>query len=265
MAEPQKMMKTSFFSLLAFLSLSFLSQGQDTPETPETQKSVLITGANRGLGLELAKQFLGDGYLVYGTARKPEEAVELKETGATVVALDVTSEESIAAMAETLKGKPIDILINNAGYFGPNAIGTKMNGIDSLTRKEMELCYQINTMGPIFVTQALMPNLRASKGKKIINMSTRSSIISRKGGSAMGYRVSKAGLNMFTRTLHFELHKKGFIVAVVAPGHNKTDMGTNRGNLKPEDSMPQLKKVIEELTPKQSGQLWYYDGSKLPW
>ena len=71
--------------------------------------------------MELAKQFLGDGYLVYGTARKPEEATELKETGATVVGLDVTSEESIAAMAESLKGKPIDILINNAGYFGPNA------------------------------------------------------------------------------------------------------------------------------------------------
>ncbi|MGJ8725807.1 MAG: SDR family oxidoreductase [Roseibacillus sp.] len=259
------MMKTYLCGLLAFLSLPFLAHGQDSAETDENPKSVLITGANRGLGLELAKQFLGDGYLVYGTARKPEEAVELKEAGATVVALDVTSEESIAAMAKTLEGKPLDILINNAGYFGPNPIGTKMNGIDSLTRKEMELCYAVNTMGPIFVTQALMPNLHASQGKKIINMSTRSSILSRKGGSAYGYRVSKAGLNMFTRTLHFELHKKGFIVAVVAPGHNQTDMGTNRGNLKPEDSMPKLKKVIEELTPKQSGQLWYYDGSKLPW
>ena len=259
------MMKTTFLSLPCFSFVGLFLAWPRHSESAETQKSVLITGANRGLGLELAKQFLGDGYLVYGTARKPEEAVELKETGATVVALDVTSEESIAAMAESLKGKPIDILINNAGYFGPNAIGTKMNGIDTLTRKEMELCYQVNTMGPIFVTQALMPNLRASKGKKIINMSTRSSIISRKGGSAFGYRVSKAALNMFTRTLHFELHKKGFIVAVVAPGHNKTDMGTKRGNLQPEDSMPKLKKVIEELTPKQSGGLWYYDGSKLPW
>jgi len=227
--------------------------------------SVLVTGANRGLGLELTKQFLDDGYTVYGTARKPEEASDLKATGATVLQLDVTSEESIAALAKTLEGKPLDILINNAGYFGPNKIGEKMDTIHNLSRKEIELCHAVNTMGPLFIVQALLPNLEAGKTKKIINVSSRSGMLSRKGGGAMGYRLSKAGINMATVTLSSQLQKDGFIVVSVAPGHNKTDMGTDRGKMDPSKSMPMLKKVIEELKPKQSGGFWYYTGERLPW
>jgi len=248
-------------ALVTFIAIPFFSFGQDLEGKP----SVLITGANRGLGLELSKQFLKDGYQVYGTARKPEEATELKEAGAIVVQLDVTSEESIQAMAKSLEGVALDILINNAGYFGPNKIGTKMDDISNVTRKEMELCFQVNTMGPIFVTQALLPNLQAGEQKKVVNMSTRSSIISKSRGGAWGYRVSKAGLNMVTSTLNGELSKKGFIVASVAPGHNKTDMGTERAKQTPEQTMPKLKKVIENLTKKQSGGFWYYDGKRLPW
>lgn len=253
--------------LLTLLSLNLPILGEEsnaTQKEPQTP-SVLITGANRGLGLELVKQFLKDDYIVYGTARKPEQAEELKATGAEVLQLDVTSEESIAAMAKTLAGKPLDILINNAGYFGPNKIGTKQATIDTITRSEIETCFKVNTMGPIFVTQALMPNLRAGTQKKIINMSTRSSIISKARAGAFGYRVSKAGLNMVTSSLHGQLFKKGFIVVSVAPGHNKTDMGTDRGKQIPEVTMPKLKKVIENLTRKQSSGFWYYDGKRLPW
>jgi len=238
-----------------------------TPAYAENQKekSVLITGANRGLGLEMTKQFIKDGYTVYGTSRKPEEAADLKATGATVLQLDVTSEESITALAKTLEGKPLDILINNAGYFGPNKIGEKMDTIHNLTRKEIELCHAVNTMGPLFIVQALLPNLEAGKMKKIINVSSRSGMLSRKGGGAMGYRLSKAGINMVTVTLSAQLQKDGFIVVSVAPGHNKTDMGTDRGKMDPSKSMPMLKKVIEELKPKQSGGFWYYTGERLPW
>ncbi len=246
-------------TLLTIVSSICLSFAETAPP------SVLITGANRGLGLELCKQFLKDGYTVYGTARKPEAATELKETGAHVLQLDVTSEESISALAKTLKGKPLDILINNAGYFGPNKIGTKMDTIHNVTRKEIELCHAVNTMGPLFVTQALLPNLNAGTGKRIINVSSRSGMLSRKGGGAMGYRLSKAGINMVTVVLNSQLQPKGFIVASVAPGHNATDMGTARGKLSPAESMPKLKHVIETLTPKQSGGFWYYDGSRLPW
>jgi NAD(P)-dependent dehydrogenase (short-subunit alcohol dehydrogenase family) len=252
------------FLFVCFCFMGGFVQAQNS-NTSEANKSVLITGANRGLGLELCKQFIKDGYTVYGTARKPSEADELKATGAIVLQLDVASDESIKAMAETLKGKPLDILINNAGYFGPNKIGTTMDDINNLTRKEIEMCFAVNTMGPIFVTQALMPNLEMGKTKKIINMSTRSSIISKARGGAYGYRISKAALNMVTSTLHGELHKKGFIVVSVAPGHNNTDMGTVRGKLSPEESMPLLKKVIEDLTPVKSAGFWYYDGTELPW
>jgi len=261
-----KLLKQLFLISAAFSMVAFADdEPTQEPATAESKGTVLITGANRGLGLALVKQFQADNYVVYGTARKPDEATELKETGANVVQLDVTSEESIAALVETLDGKPIDILVNNAGYFGPNPIGTKMDNIDNLTRKELALCYAVNAEGPMFVTQALLPNLRAGKTKKIINMSTRSSIISRKGGSAYGYRISKAALNMATRTLHFELSKKGFIVVLVAPGHNNTDMGTTRGKLNPDESMAKVKKQIEGYTKKHSGGLWYFTGEKLPW
>ena len=119
----------------------------------------------------------------------------------------------------------MDIVFNNAGYFGPNKIGQKMDTIDNLTRREIELCHAVNTMGPLFVTQALLPNLRAGKEKKIINMSSRSGMLSRSSGGALGYRISKAGLNMVTVTLAAQLKKEGFIVVSVAPGHNKTTWG----------------------------------------
>lgn len=247
--------------LLIFALLILCADAANGQEKP----SILITGANRGLGLELAKQYLKQGYDVYGTARKPDEAIELKEAGASVMQLDVTSEESIAALAKELEGKPLDILFNNAGYFGPNKIGEKMDTIDNVTRREIELCHAVNTMGPIFVTQALMPNLRAGKQKKIVNMSSRSGRLSRSGGGAMGYRLSKAGLNMVTVTLAAQLKKEKFIVVSVAPGHNRTDMGTERGKNLPEDTMPQLLNVIKNLKPKQSGGFWYYDGKRIAW
>ena len=267
-------MKTNILALFLLLTcVAFSAEKEAVDSSPAkaeeeiTEKgSVLITGANRGLGLELVKQFLSDGYTVYGTARSPERATELKETGAQVLALDVTSQESIDAMVATLDGAPIDILINNAGYFGPKLMTEKPDTIETVTREEMELCLEVNTNGPIFVTQALLPNLKSSKEKKVVNMSTRASIITNGAGpGAVGYQVSKQALNMVTNVMHAGLHKQGFIVVSVAPGHNKTDMGTERGKLDPAKSMAMLKGVIEGLTPKQSGGFWYYNGKRIAW
>jgi len=263
----------SFFTLFTSSLNAQDDSGKTTDKPAEEITETLSEKAAkkpRGIGLATARLFAEHGANIVVLDLAMTNPVDVAaELGADHmgIACDVTDRQACqdAAAAVIDRYGQVDILINNAGYFGPNKIGTKQDGIATITRKEIEFCFAVNTMGPIFVTQALLPNLQAGTKKKVINMSTRSSIISRARGGAMGYRVSKAGLNMVTSTLHGELHKKGFIVASVAPGHNKTDMGSENGKLQPEDSMPLLKKVIENLNKKQSSGFWYYDGSRLPW
>ncbi|MDB2462867.1 SDR family oxidoreductase [Algibacter sp.] len=248
--------------LLFFLSFTCLS----SLSAQDKNSTVLITGANRGLGLEMAKQFSADGYHVIGTARSPERALELKETGVKVIQLDVTNQKSIDAMAASLKDVTIDILINNAGYFGPNKIGTPSDKLDTLTPKELELCFAVNAMGPVFVTQALLPNLKKSEIKKLIYISSRASMLNNsKSSSNYGYKMSKAALNMGVVVMHNNLKKKNFIVAAIAPGHTQTDMGGENAKLTTEETIIKVKKLIENLTKEHSGALWYNDGTRLEW
>ncbi|MBK1829426.1 SDR family oxidoreductase [Verrucomicrobiaceae bacterium R5-34] len=265
----QRTLSTSSILILSLLvlfgSMSSIWAEEAEPASHKNSR-VLITGANRGLGLEMAKQFVAKGYQVIGTARKPEQAVALKQTGATVMKLDVTSEADIAALAKALEGEKIDILINNAGYFGPKLMTENPENLAKLTRQEMELCYRVNTLGPLFVTQALLPNLKLAEDAKVVHISTRASILSKgTSGTAYGYRVSKTALNMVTRTMSGDQAMKGILVVAIAPGHNKTHMGTERGKLDPQQSMAQVIDLIENLTRKHHGGLWYYDGSRLPW
>ncbi|MGJ8676760.1 MAG: SDR family oxidoreductase [Akkermansiaceae bacterium] len=261
--------KASIFckALVAFFTISLANIAHSENNIEEnSQSTVLITGANRGLGLEFATQYRAAGYQVIGTARTPDKADELKATGAEVVKLDVTSEEDIAALADTLKGRKIDILINNAGYFGPIALDDRKKAkMKNVQRQEVTDCFNINTVGPIFITQALLPNLRLSTTPKVINISTRASMISRPNHAAIGYSISKAALNMVTVIMHSHFSREGFIVISLAPGHNKTDMGTDRAKLSPEVSIAKMIPLINSLKPDQSGQFWYYDGSKLAW
>ena len=256
----------SFLSILIAVCMVPTYLGAAPEAVEKKALTVLVTGANRGLGLEMVRAFSADGYTVIGTARKPEAAADLKATGATVVKLDVTSEEDIAAMAKTLEGKRIDIVINNAGYFGPNLMTEKMDNLSTLTREEMTRCMNVNTLGPLFVTQALLPNLRLSKSPKVINISTRSAILGApSAGAAYGYRVSKTALNMVTRTMAGDGAMRGFMVVSIAPGHNKTHMGTERANLDPAESMKKVKHLIENLKPEHHGGFWFYDGTRRPW
>lgn len=254
--------------LIFWLSLSVqtASAADEAKLTAGSGLTVLITGANRGLGLEFATQFRARGYTVIGTARSPEKAVELKATGARVMKLDVTSEEEIADLAKALGGERIDILINNAGYIGSIPLGSEnLPNITNITRQDMTDCFNVNTLGPVFVTQALLPNLKLSKAPKIINVSSRAGALYKGATSLWSYSVSKTALNMATVNMHGNLHKQGFIVIALAPGHNKTDMGTERAKLYPEDSIGKIIPLIENLTPQQSGGFWYYDGSRLDW
>lgn len=223
-------------------------------------RSVLITGANRGIGLEFARQYAAAGWQVIGTARQPEAADELRELGAHVVQLDVTDAASVTRLARQLDGQPIDVLINNAGIF-PMATTVPEIDFDDVMRT-----LDVNTVGPMRVTQALLPNLRLGGAKKIINITSNlGSITDNTDGRFYGYRESKAALNMFTRSLAAELEDEGFICIVLNPGWVRTDLGGPNAPFEPPESIAGMRAVIERLTPADSGTFWTHEGQQMPW
>jgi NAD(P)-dependent dehydrogenase (short-subunit alcohol dehydrogenase family) len=235
------------------------------PGVDSADRTVLITGANRGIGLELARQYHEAGWKVIATARDPEAAKDLRAVGDDVLVprLDVTSTESVHALAVSLEGRPIDLLINNAG------VGVGLDGgpaLPSVKLEEFEHVVQVNALGPIRVTQALLPNLRAGKGKTVVSItSVLGSISLNTGGGFYGYRESKAALDMFMRTLAAELQPEHFICVPIHPGWVKTEMGGPDAQLTTEESVTGIRKVLDKLTPADSGKFWSYDGSNLPW
>jgi NAD(P)-dependent dehydrogenase (short-subunit alcohol dehydrogenase family) len=234
------------------------------PAKPAAGRTVFITGANRGLGLEFARQYRAAGWKVIGTARKPEEAADLKALGegVRVVSLDVTKPESVAALAASLKNEPIDLLINNAGQ----GVGFEGGTFEALKIDDFDRVLQVNAIGPVRVTQALLPNLRAGRGKTVVGMSSvLGSIAANRAGGFYGYRESKAALDMFMRGLAGELKGEGFVCIALNPGWVKTDMGGPDAPLTPEESVRGMRKVLDGLKPEDSGKFWSYDGTNVPW
>lgn len=231
----------------------------DEPAAAGTH-TVLITGANRGLGLEFARQYKEAGWTVIGTARNPGDAQELTAIGVRVAKLDVVSQESVGKLAAELEGEPIDLLINNAGIF------PRVGKIEEIDFEDYRRTLEVNTVGPVRVTRALLPNLRAGKLKMIAGLSSNlGSIAENERGNFYGYRESKAALNMFTKTLAAELGPEGFICVVLTPGWVQTDMGGPSAPLTPTDSISGMKAVLDKLTPADNGTFWSYDGSQMPW
>ena len=229
-------------------------------ETSESSPTVMVTGANRGIGLELARQYGEAGWQVIGTARKPESATELTELGARVVQLDVTDAASVARLAAELDGQPIDLLINNAGIISRN------NALDATDIEMAGKILDVNVLGPMRVTQALLPNLSASNHKTIVNMTSGlGSIASNESGGFYGYRESKAALNMFTRSLASDLSGQEFIVVAMNPGWVQTDMGGPNATLTVEQSVNGIRAVVDGLTPGDSGTFRSYNGANEPW
>lgn len=249
-------MKTFLASLLVLVSIvSFPLMAK-----PQNDQTVLITGANRGIGLEYAKQFIAKGYKVIGTARKPAKAKELKATGAEILALDVTDPQSVANLQKQLKGRSIDILINNAGYFDRRDVS-----LDKVDFDAFSITLAINTLGPLRVTQALIENLEEGKRKIVISMSSGLGSIEKSNGRWYAYRTSKTGLNQINKILSSEYKDKGFIFTVVHPGWVQTDMGGSNATYTPTQSVSGLIKVIEGLTVKDSGQFYDLNGQSIPW
>ena len=247
---------------LILLTAGCFAQTDDGPDSdvqPES-RTVLITGANRGIGLELARQYTAAGWQVIGTARKPAQAEELRAVNARVLQLDVTDQQSVDRMAQELGNQAVDLLINNAGIFPRVRTITEVN-FDDVTRT-----FAVNTLGPMRVSRALLPNLRSGQVKKVVNItSSLGSIANNSGGGFYGYRESKAALNMFTRSLANELSGDGFICVAVHPGWVQTDMGGANATLTVEESAQGIRNVIANLSPDDSGTFWNFDGAPLPW
>ena len=226
-----------------------------------SKRTVLITGANRGLGLEFARQYHEAGWDVIGTARDPGAAADLRALGVSIEALDVADGASVAAMAQRLKGRAIDLLINNAGIAGGPA-----GRLEDAKMDDFERTMQVNISGPMRVTQALLVNLRAGQGKTVVSISSKlGSIELNTGGRSYGYCVSKAALNMFMRNLAAELRKDGFICIAMSPGWVQTDLGGPTAQLTPVQSIKGMKKVIDGLKPDDSGKFWNHEGAIIPW
>ena len=250
------MLKNIFLSAL----LLFTAAGYSSVASAEVSMTVLVTGANRGIGLELVRQMRARGHQVIGTARKPEQAMELKETGARVVQLDVTDSNSIRAMAEQLKGQRIDLLINNAGMLGHNAQSFAETDFDQVLAT-----FDVNSLGPMRVTQALLPNILAGSGKTVIQISSTMGSIANNSGGYYGYRASKAALNMLNSSLALELADRGITSVVIHPGWVQTRLGGENAAITVEDSVTGMMQVIAKLGPEDSGRFLDYQGEELPW
>jgi len=245
---------------VTLVTLGAMTGGPTATANEHEAKTVLITGANRGLGLEFAKQYAAAGWHVIGTARTPSEADELNELDVEVRQLDVADPDSIARLSKELGDRPIDVLINNAGIF------PRVSTLDEIDFSDVERTYAVNTIGPMRVTRALLPNLERGATRQIVSITSGlGSIENNTSGRYYGYRESKAALNMFTRTLAVELADEGFTCIVMSPGWVQTDMGGPNANLTPEQSITGMRSVIAKLTPADTGTYWNHDGTKLPW
>jgi NAD(P)-dependent dehydrogenase (short-subunit alcohol dehydrogenase family) len=229
--------------------------------------SVLITGANRGLGFEFARQYLADGWQVYAACRDPNSASELRQLADArdnkprILALDVTNSASVKAAAAALDGQAIDLLLNNAGVMG--ARGQTIGHIDYEAWAKV---LDANTMGPMRVSEAFVDHVARSKRKLIVTLTSgMGSLADNTSGGSIAYRSSKAAVNMVMRSLAIDLAPRGITCVVVNPGWVRTDMGGSHATLTPAESVGRLRSLIETLGPAQSGEFFNYNGRKYAW
>ncbi len=227
--------------------------------------TILITGANRGIGLALARHAAQRGHTVIGTARDPGKATDLKPIpGVRVEQLDVDSDASCKALAKSLAGVPIDILINNAGVSPANA--KSLADFDPAGYLD---CLKTNSIGPLLVTRALLPNVEASQRKVVVQISSIMGSISNAASQGwqgnLAYHSSKSALNMANTLIANQLKAQGIACVVVHPGWVQTDMGGPNAHLTPDQSVTAILDTVEKLTIQDTGAFLNYDGKPLPW
>lgn len=233
--------------------------------------TILITGSNRGIGLAFCRAYSELGWEVVATCRNPDNATDLKQLSGkiTILPLDVTSGKSIAALVDTLKEKPIDILVNNAAIHGPRDASGTFGKIDLDAWMEV---MKVNAMAPIKLTEALLPNVLQSAQKKLVFISSMAGSISLRGsqphhktGGPYIYRTSKAALNAAVKAIGFDLRAQGVSVVALHPGWVKTETGGWDAPGDPSESVAAMLPLIDAATPEGNGVFLNVDGTVIGW
>lgn len=260
---------TTIFFLRHLTCVLVLMLASLAPRAETSTATVLITGSNRGIGLELARAYAEKGWRVIATCRNPDGAAELKAIAAAhpallIEKLDVGDHAMIDALAARYRGTPIDVLLNNAGISG---------GMPSQTFGHMNYAgyrevLEVNTLGPMKMAEAFAEHVKASTHKKIITVSTgEGSIAGVRSPRLYWYRSSKSAVNMLMRNLALELKASGVIVGLVNPGPTDTDLmkGVKIPLRKPEVAARDLIGLIDGFTLETTGSFLNYDGQVVPW
>ncbi len=231
-----------------------------------TNPTILITGANRGIGLELTRQFAEDGWQVLACCRNPADAGQLQALGEQnpaieLHALDVTNYQQMAALADQMGHRPIDILLSNAGIYG-----SKGTGFGEVDAQEWRQVLEVNTIAPFMLVQTFVEQVAASQQKLVAVISSKvGSIADNSSGGSYIYRSSKTAVNQVVKSLSIDLADRDISVISLHPGWVKTDMGGPNGEISTDESVAGLKSILQSAGPAQSGQFIEFNGSSIPW
>lgn len=230
-------------------------------------RTILITGANRGLGLELSRQYYAEGWRIIACCRNPKEAEELRGIESDnsgrlmIMKLDVADPDAIRNVAKQLDNETIDILMNNAGV-----IGMQLDTLKDIDADAWVETFKVNSIAPILLAQHLIKQIMRSNLKIICNVtSILGSISLNEDGNYYLYRSSKAALNAATKCLANELKPQDIIVFALNPGWVQTDMGGENALLTPEESIKNIRKLLAGIGLADSGKFINYDGAQLSW
>ncbi|HAT6826468.1 TPA: SDR family oxidoreductase [Legionella pneumophila] len=225
-------------------------------------KTALITGANRGLGLEFSLQLKEKGYYIIGCYRNPELADNLKQVADEVIKLDVTNDNDITSMVETLDNRPIDLLVNNAGTSGEQGVT-----VGNVNRENFIYVLNVNCISVVKICDALLPNIQSSEEKNILVISSRmGSISDNEQGRSYAYRSSKAALNCVMRSFAIDVESTGVHVMLIHPGWVKTDMGGSNGLVEVKESVSgMLEQVDKNMFKSHAEVLHRFDGDTIAW
>lgn len=224
---------------------------------------VCITGANRGIGLELVRTFASGGYQVIACCRRPDDAMELlqlKGPGVSIHELDVTNANHIQSLVSELDGSPIDVLINNAGILGGDR-----QAVSDIDIEAWSNAFDVNTIAPFRLLAALGPNLQLADNPRAVTISSQMGSLARNTPGSVIYRSSKAAVNKAMQVAALELKSKGITVCVMHPGWVRTEMGGPNASISVEQSADGLFNVITGLTISQTGSFMTWDGNVHPW